>query len=60
MVSGTTMFDVRGMSKHFGGIAALADVGFRARAGEVLGLIGPNGAGKTTLFECLGYVKRIS
>src|SRR2546426_11794790 len=56
MVSGTTVFDVRGVSKHFGGIAALSEVGFSVRAGEVLGLIGPNGAGKTTLFECLAGV----
>lgn len=56
MASGTTIFDVRGVSKHFGGIAALSDVGFRVRAGEVLGLIGPNGAGKATLFECLAGI----
>jgi ABC-2 type transport system ATP-binding protein len=29
----------------------LEDVGFTARAGEIVGVIGPNGAGKTTLFE---------
>lgn len=50
------LFEVRGLSKRFGKIAALADVGFRVRAGEVLGLIGPNGAGKSTLFECLAGV----
>ena len=49
----TTLFEVRGLSKRFGPIAALSDVGFHVRAGEVLGLIGPNGAGKSTLFECL-------
>jgi ABC-type phosphonate transport system ATPase subunit len=38
MISSTTIFDVRSVSKHFGGIAALSDVGFRVCAGEVLGL----------------------
>jgi len=50
------LFEVKGLSKRFGAIAALSDVGFQVRPGEVLGLIGPNGAGKTTLFECLAGV----
>jgi ABC-type multidrug transport system ATPase subunit len=50
------LFEVHGLSKCFGDVAALSDVTFRVRAGEVLGLIGPNGAGKTTLFECLAGV----
>ena len=50
------LFEVQGLSKRFGDIAALDDVSFQVRAGEVLGLIGPNGAGKSTLFECLAGV----
>ncbi len=50
------LFEVAGLSKRFGEIAALANVSFRVRQGEVLGLIGPNGAGKTTLLECMAGV----
>ena len=44
---------VDGLSKRYGRVHALENVGFSIRPGEILGLIGPNGAGKTTLFECV-------
>ena len=44
------------MTKRYGHLTALDDVGFSIRRGEILGLIGPNGAGKTTLFECMAAV----
>ena len=50
------MLHVADLTKRYGHLAALSDVSFSIRSGEVLGLIGPNGSGKTTLFECLGGV----
>ena len=47
------LLEVRGISIHFGGIRALADVSLSVAAGETVGLVGPNGAGKTTLFDCI-------
>ncbi|NNH71764.1 ABC transporter ATP-binding protein [Nocardia uniformis] len=47
------MLEISQLTVRFGGITALADVGFRVASGELVGLIGPNGAGKTTLFNCL-------
>jgi branched-chain amino acid transport system ATP-binding protein len=46
-----TVLDVKGVSKHFGGIRAVANANLQIRAGEIHALIGPNGAGKTTLFN---------
>ena len=50
--------EVREISVHFGGNAALEDVSLRADHGEVVGIIGPNGAGKTTLFDVIsGFLR---
>ncbi len=54
------LLEGRGVSKFFGGLAALSDVDFAVYPGEVMGLIGPNGSGKTTLFDCLSRVQSIS
>jgi ABC-type branched-subunit amino acid transport system ATPase component/ABC-type branched-subunit amino acid transport system permease subunit len=46
-----TVLEVRGVSKHFGGIRAVSGASLQIRAGQIHALIGPNGAGKTTLFN---------
>ena len=50
---------VRGLSKRFGGVAALTEVSFSVEPGEVFGIIGPNGAGKTTLLNCISGLYRL-
>ena len=47
-----------GVSKHFGGFAALTDVTIEIARGERFGLIGPNGSGKTTLINCISGALR--
>jgi branched-chain amino acid transport system permease protein len=53
-----TVMTVRNLSKAFAGVAAVHEVAFDVRGGEILGIIGPNGAGKTTLMNLInGFVR---
>ncbi len=52
------MFEVKELSKRFGGIQAVDNVSFNVRSKEIVGLVGPNGAGKTTVINLItGIIK---
>lgn len=59
-VRGTTILEVSGAVKRFGGLVAVNDVGFSVNAGEIVGLIGPNGAGKSTMFNLITGALRLT
>ena len=49
--------EVRGLTKHFGGVYAVDGCSFQAPKGQVTGLIGPNGAGKSTAIDLISGFK---
>jgi branched-chain amino acid transport system ATP-binding protein len=55
-MTGKALITVSGLTKHFGGLTAVEDLGLDLFPGEILALIGPNGAGKTTTFNLIAGV----
>jgi len=53
MTTPAILFDVRRVTRRFGGLTAVDGVSFSVAQGECVSVIGPNGAGKSTLFNLL-------
>jgi branched-chain amino acid transport system ATP-binding protein len=47
------VLELRGLSRHFGGVRAVDRVDLSVKQGEILGLIGPNGSGKSTIVNLI-------
>jgi branched-chain amino acid transport system ATP-binding protein len=52
----STVIELQGVSKSFGGLKVIDDVSFSVPAGSRTALIGPNGAGKSTVFNLISGV----
>jgi branched-chain amino acid transport system ATP-binding protein len=52
------ILEIRGLTKYFGGLAAVKDVDLALEEGEVLAVVGPNGAGKSTFFNLISGFER--
>ncbi len=53
MQQNTNILQVNGLSKYFGGLAAVSNCTLKIKKGSITGIIGPNGSGKTTLFNLI-------
>ena len=53
MEQNPNILQVKGLSKYFGGLAAVSNCALKIKKGSITGIIGPNGSGKTTLFNLI-------
>ncbi len=56
----STVLQIDGLTKFFGGLRAVHDFEVDIKEGELVGLIGPNGAGKTTIFNMITGIYPVS
>ncbi|MGY3289932.1 ABC-type branched-subunit amino acid transport system ATPase component [Bradyrhizobium sp. LM3.6] len=56
--SNRAVLEVRGLTKRFGGLTAVKNLGFEVNSGEIFGLIGPNGSGKSTAMKSVMGIER--
>lgn len=56
----STIIELKGLTKTFGGLTAVGDVNFHVEKDSITGLIGPNGAGKTTIFNLITGVYKVT
>ena len=54
------ILQVDGLSKYFGGLAAVSNCSLKIKKGSITGIIGPNGSGKTTLFNLIAGILKPS
>jgi ABC-type branched-subunit amino acid transport system ATPase component len=54
----TTLLELKGVDKSFGGLSVIADLDLVVKEHEIVSVIGPNGAGKTTLFNLITGIYR--
>ncbi|MGH7126496.1 MAG: ABC transporter ATP-binding protein, partial [Stellaceae bacterium] len=57
-VAASAHLEVEGLTKRFGGLVAVKDIGFAVESGKILGLIGPNGSGKSTVMKLIMGIER--
>ena len=60
VAEGAPLLSLESVGRNFGGLAAMHELDFDVRKGQITGLIGPNGAGKTTVFNLITGVLQVS